>query len=161
MQASSVFNSLLSPRFKEGTELDALGTVEIPLPDDDPEAMRTACRVIHGQASEVSDQPSLEALTTLALLSDKYDLARSMHDLAEHWISRLRQQFMLPEGRRDLLQSAYYFEQDGWFAEIGRKILTGDVKNVPGGQEVKPFVGPAADRLDAALSMMCPLRVCS
>ncbi|KAL1390799.1 hypothetical protein HDK64DRAFT_297642 [Phyllosticta capitalensis] len=68
--ASPVFGAMLGPHFSEGQDLGEQPK-EIPLPGDDPAAIKILFAVLHHQY-DVSNNPPLEFLTTLAVTVDKY-----------------------------------------------------------------------------------------
>jgi len=88
--SSKVFKTLLSPRFREGTDLTLTGTVETPLPDDDPDAMIVICNILHLRNDEVAiSGTTVEQLLTIATWTDKYDCSRAMRHATELWIRKL------------------------------------------------------------------------
>src|SRR3954466_2087820 len=71
--ASPVFHAMLKRSvFKEGIDLAAGGTVEIPLPDDNPAAFGILLWMIHGKFSQVQRKVDLKLLAKIAILVDKY-----------------------------------------------------------------------------------------
>ncbi|CAG7555336.1 unnamed protein product [Fusarium equiseti] len=89
MEASSVFNAMLGPNFKEGRALAEASSapVEIPLPEDDPELFGWICRALHCQASTKLWKPVALQLVPLWMLIDKYNMKDSMRLSLESWIS--------------------------------------------------------------------------
>ncbi|KAJ4127112.1 hypothetical protein NW768_008737 [Fusarium equiseti] len=89
MGASSVFNAMLGPNFKEGRALAEASSapVEIPLPEDDPELFGWICRALHCQASTKLWKPVALQLVPLWMLIDKYNMKDSMQLSLEFWIS--------------------------------------------------------------------------
>ncbi|OCL09897.1 hypothetical protein AOQ84DRAFT_375415 [Glonium stellatum] len=58
--ASKVFNAMFGPHFREGQGLGGACSKEIPLPDDDADALKLICSVIHSRNDMVpglSHQP--------------------------------------------------------------------------------------------------------
>ncbi|KAF7192228.1 hypothetical protein HII31_06260 [Pseudocercospora fuligena] len=66
---SPAFAVLLGPHFKEGQTLSATSRVEIPLPEDNVEAMRSLCLMLHMQHNQLS--PTAKEFLEIAKLSDK------------------------------------------------------------------------------------------
>ena len=83
---SPVFKALLSPRFKEGSELAANFTAEIPLPDDEGYAMHALCQVLHLRNKSFSDSMPYDELLKIANLADKYDCTEAVMHAAELWM---------------------------------------------------------------------------
>ncbi|KAK5680580.1 hypothetical protein LTS10_007513 [Elasticomyces elasticus] len=59
---SPVFNSLLAPKFREGTTLATTSSVEIPLPEDDPSHMIVLCNILHMRHDQESPTRSTALL---------------------------------------------------------------------------------------------------
>ncbi|KAF7910492.1 uncharacterized protein EAE98_012024 [Botrytis deweyae] len=83
--ASPVFKAMLTGDFREAVELREKGRTEIPLPDDDADAMITLVNVIHGRFNSVSKYPNLILLTKIAILVDKYQCHESTKFVAKVW----------------------------------------------------------------------------
>ena len=130
--ASPVFKSLLSPRFKEGTQLQS-GSVEIPLPDDDSDSLIIIGHILHFQIDKVPFKLSTQDLLQVARVADKYDLANVLKPMAHCWIPPLLPEmpstFVLSNvpwdsaRRQDLLLAAYSFGHVEIFENIGRDIV--------------------------------------
>jgi hypothetical protein len=87
--ASSTFcTSLGSDTFPEGRTLQAEGSVVVPLPDEDPDAMTILMHIIHGR--KAPRHVSLETLTEVAVVVNH----RQMHEVVEFfsdtWIENLK-----------------------------------------------------------------------
>ncbi|EFR04839.1 hypothetical protein MGYG_07842 [Nannizzia gypsea CBS 118893] len=87
--ASPVFRAMLEHRFGESQALRAVGSVEIPLPDDDPDAFLIVLNIIHGHLRQVPLQVDLQMLTQLAILVDKYELHERTEVFAGFWFGNL------------------------------------------------------------------------
>lgn len=70
-RASPVFNSMLDPNkpYKEGS------AKEVPLPEDDPEAMEVLLRIAHLLFPTIPSTFDYQSLAAIAVLCDKYDCA--------------------------------------------------------------------------------------
>lgn len=88
--ASLVFKAMLSGNFKESTVLRSLGTLELPLPDDDPDALLILLNIIHGRTREIPRQVDLRLLTRIAILVDKYQLQMVVGIVSQNWMANLR-----------------------------------------------------------------------
>lgn len=72
--ASPVFKSMLAPRFSEGVQLQAHGSIEISLVDDDAKALKTTCQIVHHDNDALARYiPSVGELLRLSGLCDTYD----------------------------------------------------------------------------------------
>jgi hypothetical protein len=82
--------SLGSDTFPEGRTLQTEGSVVVPLPDEDPEAMTILMDIVHGRTKRVSRQVNLGTLTKLAVVVNH----RQMHEVVEFfsdtWIENLK-----------------------------------------------------------------------
>ncbi|PMD25408.1 hypothetical protein NA56DRAFT_565466 [Hyaloscypha hepaticicola] len=94
MLASPVFRAMLDGNFKEGCDLTSNGKVQVPLPDDDPEAFAIVLDIIHGHNRRVPREVELELLTEISILVDKYQIYEAVEFFAESWIEGLN--FSLP-----------------------------------------------------------------
>lgn len=116
-----MFKALLSPRFSEGVELSARGNLEVALPDEDADALEIICLVLHHRNEVKVFDTSVALLKTIALLSDKYDLALALKQTAQVWISDLEAQY--PSFRQDLLVSAYLLQHAPMFEMVGNGLV--------------------------------------
>jgi hypothetical protein len=89
MLASSVFAAMLKVGYLEGSTLKAVGKVEIPLPDDDPEAFTILLNIIHGRPKNVPRRNNLSVLKNLTILVDKYQMHEVVAVFSELWIEAL------------------------------------------------------------------------
>lgn len=89
MLASKVFNSMLSPRFSEGAMLQSCGKVDIPIFDDDREALEMVLNIIHGHPKKVPRSIDLVTMTRVSILVDKYDIHEAVEHFADLWIKKL------------------------------------------------------------------------
>jgi hypothetical protein len=91
MLASPVFKAMLQRgTFKEGHQLGSVGHVEVPLPDDDPEALLVLASVIHGRNRSVPRQVSMELMTRISILVDKYQMVEAVEAFSCSWIEDLK-----------------------------------------------------------------------
>lgn len=90
MLASRVFGAMLDEcKFKEGTTLHSEGSVEIELPDDDPDAFAILLDILHARTREVPRKVSLHTLTQIAILVNKYEMLVAVEIFSDIWIRRL------------------------------------------------------------------------
>lgn len=88
--ASPVFNAMLSRNFKESAALRSVGTLELPLPDDDPAALLILLYLMHWQTNAVPLDLQLDMLTRIAIMVDKYQLQMVVVIISGIWIDRLK-----------------------------------------------------------------------
>jgi hypothetical protein len=84
--ASPVFKALLGPHFREGNTFAASSSVEIPLPDDDPDVMEAICLVLHMRNEDVSSYTTKNELITLVNHCDKYNILAAMRPVLNLWL---------------------------------------------------------------------------
>lgn len=90
MLASPVFAAMLDRnKFKEGVTLHSEGSVEIELPDDDPDAFVILLDVIHGHTRKVARKTTLFMLNQIAVLVNKYHMVEVIEVFSNMWIRRL------------------------------------------------------------------------
>ncbi|CAG8957478.1 hypothetical protein HYFRA_00011459 [Hymenoscyphus fraxineus] len=87
--ASNVFKAMLRQNFQEGNELSLNGTVTINLPEDNPTAFEILMNIIHAKNRSIPKKVTLQMLTELAILVDKYRMHESTGFLADMWIAEL------------------------------------------------------------------------
>ncbi|KAK5718575.1 hypothetical protein LTR15_008306 [Elasticomyces elasticus] len=120
---SPVFKAMLSVRFREGHELALNFRIDVPLPDDDGEAMNILCNVLHHRNKAVLDNwPQTDMMVKVAILSDKYDCIEAMMPTAKCWLPPPTKTGNLTS-RRNLMTAAYYFHDNKAFATYGRWLI--------------------------------------
>jgi BTB/POZ domain len=91
MLASPVFKAMLEhSTFKEGRKLSSAGKVEVSLPDDDPTSFKIILDIIHGRNKQVPRQISLQLLTEISVLVNKYQMTEAVESFSEGWIDALK-----------------------------------------------------------------------
>ncbi|APA05386.1 hypothetical protein SS1G_09804 [Sclerotinia sclerotiorum 1980 UF-70] len=124
---SPVFKAMLQwSNFKDGYAMKAHGKVEVPLPDDDPEAMRILVDIVHCHHKDVPRKVKLGLLTHLAILVDKYRLHEAVQIYSDMWISHAKKRFpssMAEDGTEVCLQwlcISWVFEKSRDFTAMTR-----------------------------------------
>ncbi|PQE27472.1 Nuclear pore protein [Rutstroemia sp. NJR-2017a BVV2] len=87
--ASPVFKAMLQGEFREGKELREMKQLDLPLPDDDTEAMKILVYIIHCKHKLVPLKVDLTLLTNIALLVDKYRLHEVLGIMVPIWKKHL------------------------------------------------------------------------
>ncbi|KAM3066352.1 hypothetical protein ACMFMF_010314 [Clarireedia jacksonii] len=83
--ASPVFKAMLQGEFREGKELKEMKKINLPLPDDDLEAMKILVHIIHCKLKHVPLKVDLNLLTDIAILVDKYRMHEVTMIMAPIW----------------------------------------------------------------------------
>jgi hypothetical protein len=83
--ASKVFRVMFGPDWSEGQALSAKSPKEVVLDDDDAFAMRIVCLVLHHDDG-VPEVLTPKQIATIAVVSDKYDLAAALRLLSARWL---------------------------------------------------------------------------
>jgi hypothetical protein len=76
-----------------GRELGNEGRVTVLLPDDDPDAFLIILNVVHSRHRQLPGKVSLEMLTRISVLVDKYQMVEAVEVFSSGWIAR----FKLPD----------------------------------------------------------------
>ncbi|KAK2873447.1 hypothetical protein FQN49_002370 [Arthroderma sp. PD_2] len=123
--ASPVFRVMLQHKFNESNVLRVTGSVEIPLPDDDPDAFLIILNIIHGHLRQVPLEVDLHMLTQLAILVDKYELHERIEMFASFWFRNLKP--TIPEHCIDNISSwiciCWVFNESEEFKRVTRLVL--------------------------------------
>ncbi|PGH07768.1 hypothetical protein AJ79_06156 [Helicocarpus griseus UAMH5409] len=88
--ASSVFRAMLQRKFSESNTLNKTGSVEISLPDDDPDAFLILLNIIHGHIRKVPAELDVDTYTQVAVLADKYDVHEAVELFSNFWFDKLK-----------------------------------------------------------------------
>ncbi|KAL5321956.1 hypothetical protein ACEPPN_009921 [Leptodophora sp. 'Broadleaf-Isolate-01'] len=89
MLASSTFLSMIGPGYREGSVLQAQGSVVIPLGDDDPDALIILLNIIHGKTRMVPREVDLHTLAKIAALVDYYRMHETVELWSDLWIEKV------------------------------------------------------------------------
>lgn len=122
---SPVFQVMLGPRWLEGQSLANISSTApgtLKLPDDDPEAMKYLCLMLHNCHNELMTAPSHALLLDIAKAADKYRCISSTRLIFELWISRLAN-LKYYEIEYSHLATAYILEDAWTFEDFSRKVL--------------------------------------
>lgn len=120
--SSPVFNVLLGPKYAEGQKLSSKGSVEISLPEDDPEALTTILCVLHGRNDRVPEEIPGDDLCEIATLCDKYDLFIPLKFAIQQWLNA-RRLVNEPSEIWLLMSAAYWFRHEKVFAKATHDLI--------------------------------------
>lgn len=110
---------MFRPRFSEGVELGKSGHLELPLPDEDPDAMAVVCKVLHHREDSVSMTPA--EILAIASIADEYDCPGAFNYHAYCWIAKQIPTYA-PETLWQLLIAAFFFRQTATFQELSETL---------------------------------------
>ncbi|EAS35997.3 uncharacterized protein CIMG_01351 [Coccidioides immitis RS] len=131
--ASPVFRAMLQRKFSESNTLQLTGSVEIPLPDDDPDAMLILLKIIHGHMRKVPLRVDLITLVQLAILIDKYDVHEVVELFSNFWFDNLKS--TIPEKYTDDIPAwiciCWVFDRPNEFRKTTRLALREGKQAVP------------------------------
>ncbi|KAL6715638.1 hypothetical protein ACLMJK_006599 [Lecanora helva] len=85
--ASPVLAAMLGPKYAEGNTLSTTGSLELTLPEDDPEAMVWVCNIVHLKQSFT--HISVALMEKIAVTCDKYDMSGALSVWGEAWLSHI------------------------------------------------------------------------
>lgn len=90
INASPVFEAMLKPgNYAEGVSLIRDKHLELPLPDDNAEAMTVLCNILHLQPRKVPTTTiTPDQLDNIATLVDKYDFTRAIQPWSKIWFQQ-------------------------------------------------------------------------
>lgn len=124
--ASPVFAAMFSPRFKEGSSLNSGCPSEVPLPEDDPEAMTLLCNCLHFRTDHIPRNVEFSLLKALALICDKYDVAKAILAWSILWLQKWETS-KCEDGFEGLLVVIYALDCAEAFAKMSKKAILDQV----------------------------------
>jgi hypothetical protein len=115
--ASKVFKAMFGPLYMEGQRSGLTGSKkEIPLPEDDVDAMTIICAVIHHRNDLIPEEMSSSEVLQLSVVADKYDCKVALKHATHHWLDH-RNVVGLKE-QMELMTAAYLLDQAQAFSAI-------------------------------------------
>ncbi|KAF4856344.1 hypothetical protein CGCSCA4_v001098 [Colletotrichum siamense] len=144
--ASPVFKCLLQPTSSTYTEPAAVlfatpdSPAHVTLPEDDPEAIETICRVLHSRIDDAVCDLSDDEVLRVSVAADKYDCTAAMGLAVRHWlradkleaIKNAARDGCIGFRRGDMLLAAYWFKCEPVFEELTRLLVTSTVGGFEG-----------------------------
>ncbi|KMP02016.1 hypothetical protein CIRG_02155 [Coccidioides immitis RMSCC 2394] len=88
--ASVVFKQMLQGKFWESATLQSTGCVEIPLPDNNPEALAILLNICHVQMSNVPRTVSQRTMAQIACLVNKYYFHEVILPFLDVWVDSMK-----------------------------------------------------------------------
>ena len=90
MLASAYFEKMLTPRWREGQELDANGSMELDITDTDPNTFLIILNIIHCRMARVPHVVDFDTLTELAVLADYFQCHEALEPYPSIWLRHLK-----------------------------------------------------------------------
>ncbi|PVH92247.1 hypothetical protein DM02DRAFT_701032 [Periconia macrospinosa] len=84
--ASKTFSVMFGSHWSEGQRLSKGSPTEVPLPEDDADAMRTICYIVHHRNDLVSQHLTAKEVLQIAIGVDKYDLKIALKYASVEWL---------------------------------------------------------------------------
>jgi hypothetical protein len=84
--ASKIFGRMFGPDWSEGQRLSEESPTEVPLLEDDADAMRTICCIVHHRNDLVPEYLTAEEVLQIAIEADKYDLKIALKYASAEWL---------------------------------------------------------------------------
>lgn len=123
--ASQVFEAMLGPNFAEGQELSSTTPKEIKLEEDDAEAMKVICQVLHFKLANVPHAVDPPLFLNISKLVDKYFLQEAFTFYIEKWFSieDIRKYQYAMEDLVRLLEIAMLLKLSEGFMAVTRRLV--------------------------------------
>lgn len=135
-RASTVFKVLLSPQFREGTDLEANKSVDIPFPDDSGSVIPLLCNVMHNRNDAVPASLIPSHICAVAVLTDKYDCAIAMKYIGRIWIQPHLRTAQVPE-LKEPLKATLLFKDEYLFKAVCKTIVWRSVGRITVSDELR------------------------
>ncbi|EYE90758.1 uncharacterized protein EURHEDRAFT_417062 [Aspergillus ruber CBS 135680] len=81
---------MLTPRWREGQELDANGSMELDITDTDPNTFLIILNIIHCRMARVPHVVDFDTLTELAVLADYFQCHEALEPYPSIWLRHLK-----------------------------------------------------------------------
>lgn len=111
---------MLGPHFKEGSDLSTSSKVEIPLPEDDPQAIEIVCLIIHLRIDLVPAKLTHNTLLKVTRHCDKYGLLDVTRPTVQQWLDLRSEHPPVPiSAAVDPMEAAFLFKCWRQIAKVG------------------------------------------
>lgn len=129
--ASPVFAAMLGPKFMTNGGLSVVDPPQIPLPDDDLDAMTLLCFALHCHGLSDIAVPA-NMLQSLAVICDKYDCAVAIQAWTRLWLQSLEEDHLEDHQRYwELLWISYAFRDHTSYWKASKALIYGPDKPMP------------------------------
>lgn len=119
--ASKIFNAMFGPHWSDGQRLTERSPIEVALPEDDADAMRTICYIVHHRNDLVSQHLTTKKILQIAIEVDKYDFRIALKFASVEWLKPPVNAKREEMGHR--LATAFLFENSDAFEAHFMKLL--------------------------------------
>jgi hypothetical protein len=141
IRTSKPFSAMFSPEWKEGRKsLSQDELVDVHLPEDDPEALKLICAVMHHRNEAVPRNLSAVEVFRVAVAADKYDCVSVLKFVSETWLW-LRE--MNAQDMAFLTTAAYILRN----AEAFRELTKALVLSYDG-----PYIALCSEQMESAMT---------
>lgn len=89
---SAYFEKMFTPQWWEGQELSSNGSIELKIPDTDPDAFLIILNIIHLRRRKIPSSVSLEMLTELAVLTDYFQCHEALEPYPSIWKDNIKKE---------------------------------------------------------------------
>jgi hypothetical protein len=115
--ASKTFSAMFGPHWSEDQRLSQGSPIEVSLPEDDADAMRTICYIVHHHSNLVSQHLTAKEILQIAIEVDKYNLKIALKYASVEWLKpRVNAE---REEMGHLLAAAFLFDNiDAFMARV-------------------------------------------
>ena len=124
--ASPIFAAMLSPNVAEGQALSqkTAGVIpSVPMPDDDPEAMKWLCDALHHKQILETRMFKFPVLKKMAVLCDKYDMSIALGPWTHLWMQKWAGSVGGVDRFPDILWISYAFGHHRIFWKASRDLM--------------------------------------
>ena len=113
---SRYFSAMFGPHFSEGQDLGGDRPKEIPMPDDNADALKIICNIIHLRNDAVPETLNPGEVLQVAITADKFDCVVALKHASMLWLNPRDIEDILELGH--LMAAAYVFDNAQAFREI-------------------------------------------
>ncbi|KAH6625532.1 hypothetical protein C7974DRAFT_455732 [Boeremia exigua] len=119
--ASKVFRSMFGPHFREGQKLgDSSSCIrEVPMPEDNADAMEIICNIIHFRS--VPENINADLLLHAAIEADKFNCRNVVHHASTLWLNQAESKELIELAQ--LMASSYLLNNSRAFGQITLKMI--------------------------------------
>ena len=120
--ASKVFAAMFGSQFAEGQRLNSTYPKDVPLPEDDADAMVTICSVLHYRYELIKDHLNIDTIYDIAVCADKYEFTGALKPSFQIWMSKTGD-VRRTEPLLKAMTAAYIFDDADIFHDISRSLV--------------------------------------
>ncbi|KAK8059867.1 hypothetical protein PG996_009797 [Apiospora saccharicola] len=121
--ASTVFRAMFGPNWSEDQGLSKESPKDVPLAEDDPDALYAIMCVIHHRNDLVPAEISPQELLQIAIAADKYDLSVALTFARAQWLQHQSKDIAVSKYMACLMAAAFLFDNQSNFIEYGQALM--------------------------------------